>query len=70
MPDGPTLLKAGTGLRFQCHYDNTTDHLLKFGLKATDEMCILFGTFWGTDGTGELPEQDCQVNVEDVQEMP
>lgn len=44
--DEPILMKAGTGFRYQCEYNNTEDHPLKFGLKATDEMCILFGIGW------------------------
>lgn len=70
MPDGPTLFKAGTGFRFQCHFDNTTDHVLTFGVKATNEMCILFGTYWAPGGSPAVPEQDCQVQKADVQEMP
>jgi hypothetical protein len=58
--DEPILVRAGEGFRFQCEYDNTTDKVLKFGPKATDEMCILFGIAWSPDDlylptTGQLP---------------
>jgi hypothetical protein len=47
----PMLVKKGDGFRFQCEYNNTTDSFLKFGTKATDEMCILFGVYWTADGS-------------------
>ncbi len=42
----PVLLEAGTGFTFTCNYTNTSDSALGFGVKATDEMCILFGDFY------------------------
>ncbi|MEC8022940.1 MAG: hypothetical protein VX223_03340 [Myxococcota bacterium] len=53
--DEPILVRKGEGFRFQCEYDNTTDHLLKFGTKATDEMCILFGIAWSPDSLNLVP---------------
>lgn len=54
----PITVPAGQGFRFECNYDNDTDYTLRFGTKATDEMCILFGTYWSaTDG--DVPEQGC-----------
>ena len=47
--DEPRLMKKGEGFRFQCEYENTTDQILTFGPKATDEMCILFGVVWSPD---------------------
>lgn len=47
--DAPVLMHAGEGLRFRCDFQNTTDHTLRFGTSATDEMCILFGVVWGTE---------------------
>jgi hypothetical protein len=47
----PVLMKKDTGFRFECDYENTTDRALKFGLKATDEMCILFGLYWEPTAT-------------------
>jgi len=54
------LMKKGTGFRFQCNYLNDTDEPLVFGLQATDEMCILFGTWWKVDGT-ETKSHSCQL---------
>ena len=56
--DEPVLVKAGEGFRFECSYQNTETYTLEFGVKASDEMCILFGTWWETDGS-VAPEQDC-----------
>jgi hypothetical protein len=58
--DEPLLVPAGDGFRFECSYFNDEDYTLKFGVKATDEMCILFGTWWeATDG--HAPGQSCFV---------
>lgn len=58
----PITMRAGEGFRFTCHYDNTTDDPLTFGLKATDEMCILFGVWWVIDPADEVPGQSCGMN--------
>ncbi len=42
----PIEVKAGTGFRWECNFDNTEDYPLTFGENATDEMCILFGSFY------------------------
>jgi hypothetical protein len=58
----PVLVKNGEGFRFTCEFDNTTAKTLKFGLTASDEMCILFGT-WFTPTIGAPEEnQDCVTN--------
>ncbi len=54
--DEPIVMKTGTGFRWQCDYQNTEDHPLEFGEKATDEMCILFGG-WYTVNEGDIPNQ-------------
>jgi hypothetical protein len=55
----PVLVPAGEGFRFSCAFENTTDSLLTFGLKATDEMCILFGE-WFVPNDGDVPtDQSC-----------
>ena len=59
--DEPVLVPKGQGFTFQCEYDNTTDHLLLFGLKASDEMCILFGVGWSPD-TLTMPNQTCEAS--------
>lgn len=60
--DEPVLIPAGQGFTFQCEYDNTTDEILKFGVKATDEMCILFGIAWSPDGLN-LSNQSCDAET-------
>jgi hypothetical protein len=55
--DEPITAAAGTGFRFECAFDNTEDYPLRFGLKASDEMCILFGTWWNENN--EAPDQGC-----------
>lgn len=60
--DEPLLMKTGTGFRFQCDYENTEQHALTFGEKATDEMCILFGG-WYTVNEGDIANrQGCIRN--------
>lgn len=54
----PMQLGAGEGFRFACSYRNTESYPLVFGVEATDEMCILFGVWWPTDG-GEATDQSC-----------
>jgi hypothetical protein len=57
--DGPVLMKAGTGFRWQCDFENTEDHELTFGETASDEMCILFG-MWAVPNAGdEVSRQGC-----------
>jgi hypothetical protein len=60
--DEPVLIPKGEGFTFQCEFDNTSDHILKFGVKATDEMCILFGVAWSPDGL-VLPPQSCDAST-------
>lgn len=56
----PLLVREGEGFDFTCSYDNDSDHTLRFGVKATDEMCILFGTIYSPTEF-ELPvDTDCR----------
>jgi Copper type II ascorbate-dependent monooxygenase, C-terminal domain len=56
----PVLVRAGEGFRFTCNYDNTDgDHVLTFGEKTTNEMCILFATVFSPDGREVNPDQGC-----------
>jgi hypothetical protein len=57
--DEPVLMPAGTGFRFRCDYQNTEDHTLKFGLRASDEMCILFGGWFVPNEGDAVSEQGC-----------
>lgn len=44
--DPPLELKAGEGLTMVITYNNTTDQVVRFGLKSTDEMGIIFGYYY------------------------
>jgi hypothetical protein len=56
--DEPTLVRAGEGFSWTCNYHNTTESTLRFGVQATDEMCILFGHIYHpTDRT--MSDQGC-----------
>ncbi len=57
----PALVKAGDGFKFECDFENPTNSELRFGIKGTDEMCILAGWIWGTGDVRELPPQDCGI---------
>lgn len=57
----PVLIPAGQGFRFECNYINTESYPLEFGLKATDEMCILFGNWYVPETGMSVPEQGCLV---------
>jgi hypothetical protein len=60
-PSSQFLIKKGEGLRFECKFDNTTDHDLTFGELVSDEMCILYGNIVSTqDNVPSLPE-DCVI---------
>ena len=55
----PVLVKAGTGFSFDCAFRNTNDHPLQFGVTATDEMCILFGTWFVVNEDDAVSKQGC-----------
>jgi hypothetical protein len=42
----PVELMVGEGLRMIITYNNTTNQLVKFGLKSDDEMAIIFGYYY------------------------
>jgi hypothetical protein len=44
--DPPIVINAGEGLRLEATYDNWEDRDLKFGLRSSDEMMILFGAYY------------------------
>jgi len=60
--EAPFTMKAGEGFRFRCAYDNTTDTTLRFGNKATDEMCILFSSFWESSPGQQIGRQSCVMS--------
>lgn len=57
----PVLMKAGEGFRFECAFINTESYPLKFGLEASDEMCILFGNWYPAGDDEEAKSQSCYV---------
>jgi len=61
--DAPFVMKAGEGFRFQCDFENTETEALRFGLNATDEMCILFGQFWEAEEGQQVGSQGCSMTV-------
>lgn len=63
--DAPISVNKGDGFRFECAFDNTENRPLRFGLNATDEMCMLFGVWWGAKDTTP-PPQDCVMTAFDA----
>lgn len=59
--DPPITLAAGTGFRWECAYENPSDQALTFGTRATDEMCILFGSFAASGDDAEVGPQSCYL---------
>jgi hypothetical protein len=57
--DDPIVVPPGTGFRWECAFQNTTDQTLTFGPEATDEMCILFGQFAAVSDDDAVPPQSC-----------
>lgn len=44
--DPPLIIPANGGLKLVTAYDNQEDRTLRFGLRSTDEMMILFGAYY------------------------
>jgi len=57
----PQLIRGGEGFRFECKFLNTEAYTLEFGLKATDEMCILFGSWYEANDGPTMGDQSCFV---------
>jgi len=57
--DEPILVRKDEGFTFRCAFKNTNDYALEFGVKATDEMCILFGTWFVVNEGEQVPSQGC-----------
>jgi hypothetical protein len=58
-PDPPLVMRGGEGFRFRCDFDNTTDAPLRWGDKATEEMCILYGSWYVADRSQPPVAQSC-----------
>jgi hypothetical protein len=57
--DPPVTMTAGTGFRWECAFDNPSDQTLVFGPRASDEMCILFGSFAAVAEDAQVGPQSC-----------
>ena len=42
----PIVLQPGQGLKSVITWNNTTNHVVSFGLQSTDEMGIIFGYYY------------------------
>lgn len=62
-PSTSFIIKQGEGLRFECKFDNTTDHELRFGELVSDEMCILYGNIVSTKDYSPVLPEDCAIPV-------
>jgi len=49
-PNPPIRLETGRKMRITCTWHNTDDHLVRFGVKTTDEMCFILGFYYRDDG--------------------
>jgi hypothetical protein len=63
----PVLIKAGEGFAFSCRFRNDSDERLRYGIRASDEMCILVGTIWSPTPAAELEQEECLVTWIDDQ---
>lgn len=64
--DEPIRMHAGEGLRFRCDFENDTARTLRYGVSASDEMCILFGTIWEAEQGELLGDQNCVITWRDA----
>lgn len=48
--DPPMILPAGSGFTYSCHYTNTLDYTLVWGNTVTEEMCMLVGYYYPSNG--------------------
>jgi Copper type II ascorbate-dependent monooxygenase, C-terminal domain len=55
----PVVVAAGEGFRWECSFTNPTDATLAFGPQASDEMCILFGSFAALGDDADVEPQSC-----------
>jgi hypothetical protein len=63
----PIRVKAGEGFKFACSFRNDTSKPLRFGIRASDEMCILSGAIWSPTPGAELPTEACVITWVDAQ---
>lgn len=63
----PRLMQAGEGFKFACSYKNPGTKPLRFGISASDEMCILGALIWSPEPQAELTPEQCVVTWIDEQ---
>jgi len=57
----PLQMQPGEGFKFACGFKNDGDAPLRFGIRASDEMCILGAAIWSPVPQGELADEQCVV---------
>lgn len=55
--DPPLTVNAGEGLTLSTTYNNTTNDTIRFGLQSTDEMQILYGSYYTGSVLSTGPER-------------
>lgn len=63
----PRLLQAGEGFKFACSFRNPGTKPLRFGISASDEMCILGALIWSPEPQAELASEQCVITWIDEQ---
>jgi hypothetical protein len=63
----PRLVRAGEGFKFACGFHNPGSSALRFGIRASDEMCILGALIWSPVPQAELAPEQCVITWTDAQ---
>lgn len=63
----PRLMQAGEGFKFSCSFKNPGTKPLRFGISASDEMCILGALIWSPEPQAELEPEQCVITWIDAQ---
>lgn len=63
----PLLLRAGEGFKFACSFGNPGAAPLRFGIRASDEMCILGAAIWSPVPQVQLTSEECVITWVDAQ---
>jgi hypothetical protein len=57
----PVVVPAGEGFRFECDFENPNDSRMRYGIRGSDEMCILAGWIWTAGEKAALSDQNCSI---------
>ena len=63
----PRLMQPGEGFKFACSFKNPGTKPLRFGISASDEMCILGALIWSPEPQAELAPEQCVITWIDAQ---